>query len=65
MTSLKKAEVPLWVWLKQDVTMHLRWMRNSRILLDLKLAWMFLSKLHHEKTSLILWEMKCIFTKLK
>ena len=58
MTSLKKTEYPLVAWLKQDVTMYLRWTqrRNSRILLDLKQVWKFLEKLHHEKTSLVLWE---------
>lgn len=67
MTSLKKTEYPLVVWLKQDVTMYLRWTqrKNSRILLDLKQAWKFLAKLHHEKTSLVLWGRKCIFTKLE
>lgn len=81
MTSLKVAEVPLRIWLKHDG--HLTWvqMRNSRILLDLKLleVWSFLSKVHHEEISLILWgwgEMyfyktevntiiKCIVCKLK
>ena len=64
-TSLKKAEVPLGVWLKDDVAMHWTWVHsgNSKVLLDLKLlkAWAFLLKLRHEKTSSILWGRGNIF----